>query len=310
MLKNVALIVLSLILSCLFWLGFVGSQQNIKTFDQPISVEIFNVPEGLSVSTEVPSVSIKIDANKDIYKELTENDFQAFINLAEAEPGKKTFTIEVNSNNPLVRIVSFTPGSVEMTLEEKKEEKFKIELGFAGEVAEGFTVQQSNQSAWETLAKGGDLALSKISYVKGIIELHGEKSNFKRKVQLYAYDNNGNQIKEVELIPAYIDADVVLSQVTESKAVGIKVPITGELNNAGLYVKGVKISPNLTEIRAKQYVLNTIDTVNTEEVDISDFTATQTLFLKIIPPLEAEITGTKSVKVVIEIEPVEIPGKP
>ncbi len=303
--KNIGLVFLSLIASLIFWLAVISTQQNIKVFEDEIPIKHFNVPETLFISSEIPPVTIRIDTTKEILKTTTQEDFQAFIDFSKAQMGTRLFPIEVKSENPKIRIVSFSPKEIEVILEEEKEKIMKIEIKTEGEVSENFIVENIQPEVSEVTIKAGETILNKITQIKAILKFNGEQDSFQKKVNLRAYDSKDSIIKDIEIIPENIEIKAELSQVTDTKIIGVKPNVTGKLEKENYYVKSITVYPNITEIRAKKHILNGVDYVQTKEIDISQIEETKTLSVKIIPPLNTEITGSKEVKVDIILEEIE-----
>lgn len=304
MLKNFFLILFSLIISCIFWLAVVSTEQNIKTFEENIRIENFNIPENLFVSSSKKHVSIKVDASKEVMKDLGVENFQAFVDLSEMLTGEQRVKIVVKSTSPQVRIVSYAPKEVLIKLEEVQEKSMPIELELEGSVSEDYSIEKESIDLKLAIIRAGETILNQVNTVKAVLKLQGETSNIIKKIPLLAFNAEGEILDTVEISPLEVEVSVLLSQVTDTKNIGIKVPITGEIEAENLFIKSIHISPSITELRAKKYVLDNIDFIEAQELDISEITQSSTFHKKIIPPLGTEIIGAKRVDIKVEIEEI------
>jgi YbbR domain-containing protein len=302
MLKNFFLIFLSLTISCVFWLAVVSTQQNIKTFEKNIPIEHFNIPESLFVSSPKRHVSIKVDASKEIMKDLSIENFQAFVDLSEMNTGEQKAQIVLKSALPQVRIVSSIPKEILIKLEEVQEKSMAIELQLEGSISEDYSIEKENTDIQFAIIHAGESILNQVDTVKAVLQLQGETSNISKKIPLMAFNAENEVLDTVEIKPNEVEVSVLLSQVTDTKNTGIKVPIVGVIQEENLFIKSIHISPSITELRAKKYVLDNIDFVSTQELDISEITKSTIFHKKITPPLGTEIIGAKRVDIEVIVE--------
>ena len=119
-------------------------------------------------------------------------------------------------------------------------------------------------SKTEVTIKGNETTLSKVGYVKALIDLNNLVNPKAGKMtlkncNLIAYDDNG-QVVDVEIIPTNVDAELVLS--SSSKTVPIKViPKDGQQLALGYAIASLTPSSNSIEVFGSEENLAKIDFV-------------------------------------------------
>ncbi len=300
MIKNIILLAISLILASIFWLGVISIKQNISNINSDFNIKSFNIPEGLAIATELPMIKIKVDSPEDIFNKIDVNDFETYIDFSYASEGINVYPIEIN-NDSNVRVVSYEPKEIEIKLEQVQEKNLEVKLEIQGKLSEDFDIIKQSIDKTFVKIKSAEAILSKIKNIKGILILEWETTNIKRNVILKAFNDKNEEIKNVQIIPNTVVANISITQKSIIKTVGIK-PNFKENLNQNIFIKSIKISPNFTEIRGKKQILESINFIQTEEIDLSILKVNTSKIIKLIPPLNTEITDAKQVKLEIEVD--------
>ena len=115
---NVSLALLALALALSLWV-YVTDKENPtqeQLLNGDIDVEFVNVPNGLAISqTSKSTVSIRIEAPKNDIDDLSQEDFEATIDLGGVERGTNAMTVVVASSNSDVNIVAISPARINST---------------------------------------------------------------------------------------------------------------------------------------------------------------------------------------------------
>jgi YbbR domain-containing protein len=294
---------ISLFLASLTWLALVSTQQNIKNYEEGIELKYFNLPENLSVSNQNKEVKIKVDTRENL-KDIKKNDFQAFVDLSEIKAGEHSLEIQVKSNNPKVRIVSFKPSKIDLKLEENKEREFEIDLLKKGKLNPNYSVDTINFSPKKVKVKGAPSILNQVQKVKLELNFNGESQNFSKSLKLLAVNENNKIISNLVLDPSELTAEVKLTEISVNKKVGVKLNLKNIQTKENFYVESIKFSPQFTEIRGKKYIVNNYDNLQTEEINLTNLDKDISINKKIVSPLYTELIGKKNVNIQIKIKKI------
>lgn len=301
MIKQIAIFIFSAFIATIFWLALVSTGQNIKVYENPVTVKYFNVPEGLSIISKEISVQLKIDTAENT-KNLSPDTFQAFVDLSEAKTKELNLPIQVKSNNPRIRIVSYEPKSADIAMEDIEERLFNVNLETRGKIDDNYEIESSKLSKDKIKLKGGKSVLDRVSKLLAILQLNSENTDFNKNATLKAYDSENNEVNNISYEQETVEVEVRLDRQVYEKTVGIKLPITGNIANENSYLKSIKISPQFTEISGPKFSVELYENINTEELDLSEITKSTSIYKRILAPNYTQITGIKQVKVDIEIE--------
>ena len=301
MLKSFFLVFFSFILSCFFWLGIVSTEQNIKTFNQNIYIQHFNVPENIFASSQKQDMSITVDAKKEILNTINMNNFEVFINLSDINIGESIVPITIKSPDPEIRIVSYSPKETLVKLEKIQEKTIPITLDIQGSTSKDYRITEKILNTQNAVVYAGESILNDIKDVKAIITLQGETNNIQKKIELSVFNSQNEVLQTIKIEPPEVEVSLLLSQITDTKNVGIKASFIGNIKKDNIYIQSINTSPNITTLRGKKYILNKVDFIHTEDIDISNITESENFRIKIIPPIGAEIIGKHFIDVFIEI---------
>jgi YbbR domain-containing protein len=304
MLKSFFLIFFSLILSCFFWLGIVSTEQNIKTFNQNIHIQHFNIPENIFASSGKQDMSITVDADKEILNTINMNNFEVFINLSDMNIGESIVPITIKSPMPEIRIVSYHPKETLVKLEEIQEKTIPITLEIQGSTSKDYRITEKILNTQNAIVYAGESILNDINDIKAIITLQGETNNIQKKVELIAFNSQNEVLKTIKVEPPEVEVSLILSQITDTKNVGIKTNFIGNIKKDNIYIQSINIAPNISTLRGKKYILNKVDFIHTEEIDITNITESESFRVKIIAPIGTEIIGKHFIDVRVEIKSI------
>ena len=164
----------------------------------------------------------------------------------------------------------------------------------------------------EITIKGNEKTLSKVGYVKAMIDLSNlvnPKSGTVslKNCNLVAYDDNG-KVVDVEILPTTVDAELVLS--SSSKTVPIKVmPEDGTSPALGYAIEALTPSSNSIEIYGSEDVLEKIEFIPVY-VDVSGVSENKAFTVNIKKPKGVRDISIKTVNVNLTVtkeSQVEVP---
>src|SRR5437879_1678766 len=107
----------------------------------PVPVQPVNVPSGLVITTPPPPVQLRVTAPQNVFSRLRADSFTAQVDLSGARAGDNPgFPITVNSTDPEVRAVQAVPPTVNLHLEEVREQVLPVRVNSTGQVPPGYQV--------------------------------------------------------------------------------------------------------------------------------------------------------------------------
>src|SRR5438477_7629300 len=95
----------------------------------PVPVQPVNVPPGLVITTPPPPVRLRVTAPQNVFSRLRADSFTAQVDVSGARAGDNPgFPITVNSTDPEVRAVQAVPPTVNLHLEEVREQVLPVRV--------------------------------------------------------------------------------------------------------------------------------------------------------------------------------------
>lgn len=246
----------------------------------------------------VDSVSMEIAGkNSDISFQFSD-DYKVMLDLSKVEPGDTTLPLYYKLPKG-VSLVRMNPKEVTVHIELRNSKSFPITLVTKGKPAEGYQIGtpviQPTDTVKVTLA---DNELSKVAKIQGTIELNGENETYQdKKLKLYAYDNNGNELKNAVLEPSTVSVELPIT--LPFKSVPLEIGFTGELPNS-LVLSKVTPDQQSVVVYGNETALAALSSYEAT-INLSAITSAGTKQVKVdlIPPNGTEKIMPQSVNVAV-----------
>ncbi len=213
---------------------------------QPVKV-LYN-EEAYVVEGIVDSVDIILTGNKSaIYLAKQLGGHEVVLDLTDYKPSSSSYRVKLTYNQTVDSIkYKIDPTYVTVTIKNKVSKLFAVSYDLLNEdkLSEKLSVENVELSKSEVVVKGSEDALNKIATVKALVDLNNKDYSDAGmyetdNIPLVAYDEKGQMLTNVEIVPSSISASVTLD--TYKATVPIKVLTTGELAT-GKAISEVKIN--------------------------------------------------------------------
>ena len=241
--KSSTLLYLSLALALIFFflinskvISFVENEAEIIT-NQPVKVEYNKeayVIEDLPKTVDITLIGRKSDLY--LAKQLGENE--VVLDLTDYEPRNEPYRVKLTYNQTINTLsYKLDPTYVYVTIKKKIAAVKSIDYDVINqdklnEINPQLSVSKVELNQSEVVVKGSQDTLDKIASVKALVDLNNSKFTQANTYELenlpiVAYDENGNILSNVEVVPETISGVVTFS--SYSKDVPVKVLTTGDL---------------------------------------------------------------------------------
>lgn len=296
--------IISLLIAVGIWV-YVGSGfAQIGNFPGNISIDFLNVPQDLVAVSDSSSVSVKIVAAANIWRNLNDDSFSATVDLYNLNQGTYELPVQVSSRNPDVQIVEVNPKKIIVRLEKISSKEIPVVLQVEGKPASGLAVGDWKLSPARVQISGASSVLEKIMQATAKISLNGEKDSLQRMVKPLALDSSGNEIKNIQFSPSEIEAEIPLVQASSAKTVGVKVATTGQVTD-GFWISGFETQPSSVAITASASLINDISFVETQKVNVTGLSNVKEFITTLNPAAGVTVLDNISqVKVRVLVSPI------
>jgi len=274
-----------------------------KTFSS-VPVVPINVSQESYVTNDLPMISVVAEGPNNLIIGLRDSDFVATVDLSNKREGEFTVPVEVRAPSSTIKIKSYSPESIKISLDTITTRKFPVVSEFvnAPSTQSQFFPSVPVISPSSITASGPSAELSKIKRI--YIEIDLSKVSVSTTLTLpVTYETvDDSTLKNVYFNPSTVVVSVNFSNETSILTVPI-VPTIVNIPPEGFAIRSITVNPTVITLSAPLDVLKGITTVSTESIDVSKMTKKTEVTVKL-----TKINGVsmpfESCKVTIDVEPL------
>lgn len=263
--------VVSLILATLLW-GWVTQLQDpyIAEDDRFADMEVQPgvLPETLQLVSTLPTADVTLEGSESVIEATQRSEVTVSLDTSSVT-GPGTFTVPVIVNSPDVSETSVEPKELTIQIDERVTKVFPLTVRNASEPDVSRQVENVVPEVSQVTVTGPSSAVDRVTAVILPITVGQEVSDYNALVAPYAVDAAGQQIMEVEILPAQVRARVGVQ--TRGKSVSVIPNITG-VPAEGLTITQRRAVPDTIIVDGPPDVLADLLFVNTEPINVADAT--------------------------------------
>lgn len=287
--RNGVRLLVSLAFSFMLWL-FVTLTTNplVSTEFENIPVAVRGLGANLVIVSQdgiprqdqgrITEVDIVIETDRSSLAAMRPDDFQATVNLTGRGEGVHLVPIELSTNARNIRILSTNPSDISLRLDELITRTVPITIDVVGNLPFSFErdqpiVRSNGQIITEAVVYGPRNLVQSVVRTSAQVNIEQIRATFISTLELKPYDNNGDRIEGITVIPAQVSVEITVRSVVGLKRVPVLANVAG-IPAPGHIITRIQNDPALIDLVGSSSQLNTIDHVDTAPVDISGATAT------------------------------------
>lgn len=311
--KKIAMIV-CILLSFSLWLYItnVENPSKIRTITN-VEVNILNIDyleqKGLILEpNQKLTVDIKVEAPANQIYSINAEDFNVQVNLDE-------YALKVGTNNIPIEFISYPDGvtiknnnslQLKLKIKKLKTKEMKVTSMVNLNYEKGYFEKAIDISPKSVTISGAEDDVNEVDKVVLIGEENDINKSFSNKYKLMALDKNNKEVKWIKLSEEEGEMSV---EVSSEKVVPIKIKTIGQLPK-GLIIKDTILSVNNLSILGNNDIVNAIQSIDTENIDLSLINKSTTVNVKLVIPNDIKIEkDIKDINVTFTIEEVSLKNK-
>lgn len=311
--KKIAMIV-CVLLSFSLWLYItnVENPSKIRTITN-VEVNILNIDyleqKGLILEpNQKLTVDIKVEAPASQIYSINAEDFNVQVNLDE-------YALKVGINNIPIEFISYPDGvtiknnnslQLKLKIKKLKTKEMKVTSMVNLNYEKGYFEKAIDISLKSVTISGAEDDVNEVDKVVLIGEENHINKSFSNKYKLMALDKNNKEVKWIKLSEEEGEMSV---EVSSEKVVPIKIKTIGQLPK-GLIIKDRILSVNNLSILGNNDRVNAIQSIDTENIDLSLINKSTTVNVKLVIPNDIKIEkDIKDINVTFTIEEVSLKNK-
>lgn len=231
-------------------------------------------------------------------------DHRVSIDLSDLKAG--THKVNLEYNNPVKNLkYTLSPSSVTIVIYPKVSEvrSLSIDLINSDKLDDTLVVSNVLLDREDVIIKSYKEKLDTIANVKAIVDVSTINNSSAgtytvENVKLVAYDENGKEVTDIEVVPSLVTATVTIT--SPNKTVPLKVVPTGEVRS-GSAISSISSTVNNVTIYADESILNEINYIEIE-VDVTNLSEDKVYQKVINKPAGARSISDTSVTITVTME--------
>lgn len=304
MFKNLPLKFIALILAAIFWIFVVSLENTFYKLPADVPIQVFNQAANLALASPLQTVRLTVrTADSLILRNLSPNDFEAYVDLRNAGAGRGRVPVSVTSKNQQVNVVRIEPSEIELELEPVREKIVSLAPRVRGKLKSGFQIESVKLLRETVTVSGAESLLKKITKGEAEVEVSGEeRENFVKKGSVKIFGEEGILLEGLRIEPETVDVIFTVVEAESSKQIGVKAKITGSVANGT--VKKIEVHPAVISVTGSPEALASLNVLETEEIKLENLPASGEKKVRVVLPDGVKLgEGEKSeVRVKVEIE--------
>ena len=308
--KNLSTFFLALILAIGVWAAAVNASDPNEelVYPTPIPLEIVGQdPDLLITNVYSEQLQITLRAPHSIWEQLVANkdSVHAILDLSGLGAGEHTLEPQIQIGIQPTRLVSLSPLSVNITLEELVTRSISVEANISGDPSVGYQAGAPSFTAVVATVSGAKSLVDRVDVLRVSFDISDAREDIEENLSIEILDEFGDPLRGVNLSPEIIQLTIPISQQGGYRDMAVKVGLTGQVAN--LYrLTGISVFPLIVTVYSAdtQLVNDLPGIIETEALDISGISEDISARLKLILPENVVVVGDQSVLVEVSVEAI------
>lgn len=298
--NKITIFLISFLLAFGFWLY-------VSLGEGPESERVFlvdltyrNIPQDLTILEGLGKVEVKIVGSKQRISTLRESNIIAYIDLSNLEVGAHNLPINVEVPS-FFKVTEIYPSRVNIYLDRLITIEKNIRVEFIGTLKPGLIIDEPEVFPKTIKITGPSKRIETIRDVSITIDLSTINSDVTLNIIPSVKDGLGNILTNLSIEPSIVKVNIKVKTVLSTKVVPIIPKFIGELSGDYGIVK-VAIRPSIITILGKVEVLNKIDSVKTQDINITNLKESKIFTTKVVIPEDVELKEENIITVQVIVE--------
>jgi YbbR domain-containing protein len=309
---NVRTFLLAFALALAVWVTAVTAADPDETqvYPHPVPIEFIGQDPGLIMTGgEVPQqVELTLRAPHSVWQSLLSGDtsIRAVVDLTGLGSGTHTLNVQMQIDTRLIRIISVSPQTFDLSLEPQVTRSLAINLTLTGNPAIGYQVGNAVLDPAEVVITGAESLVSQIDHIQAILDLTNTRHSVTASIPLQVVDVKGIVIRGLTVFPDVVQVSLPIIQQGGYRDLAVKVMTVGNPDNGYSLTSIAADPPIVTVYSANSDIIDSMPGyVETSLLDLSGAKEDIEKQLGIILPPGVTLIGEQSVTVKVGIAPIE-----
>lgn len=306
--KDITVRILSVVFAILVWFYVITEQNPVMTKELTVPVRLVNqeyLQRNNIIMMEDPSsfkITLKLKGKNNVLNKINETTVSAVADLSGySTKGENYVNVNITGIPEGVNLLSKTPNSLKLMLESKINVQMPVQVNVMGNPSQGLAAMSPVSVPADVLLSGAESQISRIKTVRVDVDIASVNAEVKKILPVRLLDENGKDITSVNIEPSTVEISIPIEN---TKRVAIEPVMTGQPASGYITTK-TSVFPTEILVSGKQEVLETISSVKTEKIDLTDRSTGIDGEINLILPKGVELVNkNEKAKINIVIEPL------
>ncbi len=309
--KYLPAFLLALALAVAVWISAVtaADPNEERIYPRSLEVEIRGQDPGLVITSgTIPTVSLTLSAPRSIWDRLVNEQVavRAVIDLSGLPAGTHTVPVQPQVGISPVRIISNTPRTVRLALENLTSRTVPVRIIQRGELSVGFQSDPPVPSQANVTITGPASLVEKVESARALLDIGQVQELINRTVDLVPVDATEQRVSGVTLIPDRINVSQVITQRGGYRNVVVKVMPTGAIASGYRLTNLIVSPPAVTVFSADPRLVNDLPGyIETVPLNLSGIKDDFDMRLALNLPRGISVVGDPTVLVQVGVASIE-----
>jgi YbbR domain-containing protein len=298
--NKITIFLLSFVLAFTFWLY-------VSLGEGPESERVFliqltyrNLTQNLTILDPLDKIEIKVIGSKQRLSTLRESNIIAYIDLSNLNEGPHNLPVNVELPS-FFKVTEIYPSRVNIYLDKLVTIEKNIRVDFIGTLKPGLIIDEPEVIPNTIKIEGPSKKLETIKDVTITIDLSTINSDVTLTLIPKLKDGLGNEITNLSTNPSIVKVNIKVKTILSTKVVPVVPKFVGEIS--GDYgILRVSIKPSIMTILGKVEVINKINSLSTENINITNLRESKIFTTKVIVPEDIELQDDNIVTIQFIVE--------
>ena len=277
--QNWGIALLAAVLAVSLWVYVTNREDPKQTGRVPgsVPVECVNVPSDKAESPPCgdQSVTVRVRAPESVFNRVTADDCRATADVAAVSGEEVPVPVRVECDRARVEVIDWSPAQISVTLENVTSRTVAVRSQLVGAPPRGFQAQEIVIQPEEVVVSGPASLVGRVAAVEADLDLTAVRTSFDQTVLLKARDEQGGDIRGVNVDPKSAQVGVTIVQL-EFSAVFVVQPDISGTPAAGFRASAIQIDPPVVTISGPAEAFQSLDPslgIATEPISIDGASA-------------------------------------
>jgi YbbR domain-containing protein len=308
--RYIPTLILSIALAVAVWISAVTSTDPTeeRNYSRTVNVEIVGLdPAMIITSAESRQVSLRLSAPRSVWDQLSVGTpVRALVDLSGVGAGTHILDVQIQISISPVRIISYSPHTLTLTLEKLATTTLPIQVQRRGDVAIGYEAGVTQADIEVATVSGPQSLVDRVKKLRAVLDISRANDTITRSVSVEALDENDLPVSGLTITPDTVNITQPVTQRGGYRNVVVKVVTTGQINR-GYRLTTISVFPPAVTVFASNPSLvdNLPGYVETSPVDLTDARDDVDVRVELNLPAGISVVGEQTVNVVVGVSAIE-----